>query len=94
MPKYRKKPVVIEAMEFIGPDLAHVDYLVAFDEWVAERQGEKICRYKGSRMIIPTLEGDMEAQPGDWIVCGTAGELYPVKPSIFADIYEPVTEEP
>ena len=43
-------------------------------------------------MKIPTLEGEIFARENDWIVKGTAGELYPVKPNIFADIYEEVSD--
>jgi len=38
--------------------------------------------------MIPTLEGDHTAQPGDWIICGVAGEFYPCKPDIFEMTYE------
>lgn len=41
-------------------------------------------------LVIHTLEGDMTAQPGDWIITGTKGEEYPCKPDIFAEIYEEV----
>ena len=40
--------------------------------------------------IIPTLEGDMAANPGDWIITGVRGEKYPCKPDIFEATYEPV----
>jgi len=43
-------------------------------------------------MIIPTLEGDLRADPGDWIVTGIEGEKYPCKPDIFAATYEKVEE--
>lgn len=42
-------------------------------------------------LMIPTLEGDMRASTGDWIVTGVKGEQYPVKPDIFEATYEPVT---
>jgi hypothetical protein len=42
---------------------------------------------------INTPEGVMRANPGDWVVTGTAGETYPVKPEIFATIYEPVEDD-
>lgn len=89
MAKFRKKPVVIEAMQFIGPDIANMDYLLSFDEWVEANQGDRKCRYKGSSMIIPTLEGEMTADPGDWIIKGVKGELYPCKTDIFEATYEP-----
>lgn len=42
-------------------------------------------------MIIHTLEGDMEASPGDWIITGVDGEQYPCKPEIFKKTYQQVT---
>lgn len=44
-------------------------------------------------LVIHTWEGDMRASAGDWIITGTAGELYPCKPEIFAETYEPVEAE-
>ena len=44
-------------------------------------------------MIIPTLEGDMIASPGDWIITGVHGEKYPCKPDIFEKTYEIVAED-
>ena len=45
---------------------------------------------KAYQLIIKTLEGDMLASKGDWIVTGVDGEQYPVKPDIFKKTYEPV----
>ncbi|MEE9395284.1 MAG: hypothetical protein V3W41_22560 [Planctomycetota bacterium] len=93
MPKFRKKPVVIEAMLFLGGDqaLINIDYAVEFDDWLKENQGERKCRYVGDTVIIPTLEGDHTASAGDWIIKGVQGELYPCKPDIFDATYESVT---
>ena len=44
------------------------------------------------RTIIRTLEGDMTAEVGDWIITGVEGEIYPCKPHIFEQTYEPVEE--
>lgn len=69
------------------------DELIDFEEWLephARRADRWPCRYKGRSLIIPTLEGDHEAQPGDWIIVGVQGEIYPCKPDIFAATYEPV----
>ena len=44
-------------------------------------------------MIIPTLEGDMKASVGDYIITGVNGEQYPCKPNIFEKTYEPVNED-
>jgi len=78
MPLYRKKPVVIEAVQFI-PDSAHdqfLSYRVQRDE-------------RGPFLLIPTLEGSHRADPGDWIITGVKGEQYPCKPDIFSATYEP-----
>jgi len=87
---WRKKPVVIEAVQWLGP-VPDTNYLTAFDEWMAANQGKRRCRFVGANIIIPTLEGDHIASPGDWIIRGVNGELYPCKPDIFAKTYEPVS---
>ena len=43
-----------------------------------------------TEVVIHTLEGDMKASPGDWIITGVNGEQYPCKPDIFEKTYEPV----
>lgn len=43
-------------------------------------------------VVVKTLEGNMYAQPGDWIITGVKGERYPCKPDIFEATYEPVDE--
>jgi hypothetical protein len=82
--KFRKKPVVIEAVRFDGTNAQ------AVAEWVGEEQdgwtyGDRCDYYE-----IETLEGTMTASPGDWIIRGVQGEFYPCKPDIFADTYEAV----
>jgi hypothetical protein len=78
---YRKKPVVIEAFEFRAGEQRSE---------VASDVVAGVVRYtEGGTMLIKTLEGVMEAQPGDWIIRGVKGELYPCKPDIFAATYEP-----
>jgi hypothetical protein len=90
MAQFRKKPVVIDAMVFPGissTSLKMLDQMVIFEDWLKE-QGLK-ARYRDNKLIIPTLEGELTASPGDWIIKGTAGEFYPCKPHVFSDIYEP-----
>ena len=82
---FRKKPVTIEAMQFCGFD----DYFSIVD-WM-EGHGE-VPRYSTPNMFINTLEGEMIASPGDWIIKGVKGEFYPCKPDIFAATYEPAPE--
>lgn len=80
--KFRKKPVVIEAV-LNSASLSPAD-LHAF---VGSFNG---VRVEGRNIIIETLEGTMRADEGDWIIKGVKGEFYPCKPDIFAATYEPV----
>lgn len=80
---YRKKPVVIEAFQWTG-DADQIDDPV----WIVEaiKTGKVII---GQGILqIETLEGVMEAKPGDWIIKGVQGEIYPCKPDIFEATYE------
>lgn len=83
--RYRKKPVVIEAMQ-----------LLPVYKRVADWCGGQLIRseYTNSivHMVISTLEGDMTANIGDWIIRGVNGEFYPCKPDIFATTYEAAFE--
>ena len=83
MKKYRKKPVVIEAVRLtVGTfDAPHPN-----DEHVVGVKYDPVCRCA----LIDTLEGQMRANIGDWIIRGVAGELYPCKNEIFEKTYEPV----
>ena len=78
MAQYRKKPVVIEAVQYDGT------FPLAF-----LKEDERV-RNTPNGMEIVTLEGTMRAAIGDWIIRGIQGELYPCKPDIFAATYEPV----
>lgn len=82
MAQYRKKPVVIEAVQWLGPETPHPKVR----EWtdVEAPLGEK------GRYYVDTLEGPLRVSPGDWIIRGVKGEFYPCKPDIFAATYEPV----
>ncbi len=82
MPKFRKKPVVIEAFDTSKASDAP-DWLLA-----ALNNGTVWYDSVDGRMRIRTLEGVHEAGPGDWIIQGVKGELYPCKPDIFAATYE------
>ena len=78
--KYRKKPVTIEAIKWTGDNLSEV---IAFGH-------TRIIVRDNNVLIIPTLEGDHEAQIGDMIIKGIKGELYPCKPDIFDATYDAV----
>lgn len=83
MPYFRKKPVVVEAVQWNGNN---------FDEVV--ELGGRIIRPEGYTWLdIGTLEGTMRADLGDWIIKGVKGEVYPCKPDIFAATYERVDDE-
>ncbi len=86
--KFRKKPVVIEAVRFVGT-IENTDAIVGWTG--AEAWGSLVG--DDAHITIRTLEGEMTASLGDWIIRGTAGEFYPCKPDIFTDIYEEVGHE-
>lgn len=83
MGKYRKKPIVIEAVQWTGK-MANVISLVGHDLPTAGRP------YPDGSLLIETLEGKMVVQKGDWIIKGVNGEFYPCKPDIFEKTYERV----
>lgn len=85
--RFRKRPVVIDAVQFGGSypegDLPEW-WSIACHKGTITRDGDLDLLY------IKTLEGEMTARPGDWIIRGIQGELYPCKPDIFAATYEAV----
>ncbi len=94
MSKYRKKPIIVEARQYPGHWVSGVDAILAFEDWLeplARAAHVWPLRYRGHQLFIQTLEGEMVASPGDWIICGVYGELYPCKPDIFAATYEEAT---
>ena len=86
--RYRKKPVEVEAIRWDGrPETGRA--LEAF-------LGRRVDLREGktpSPIDIPTLEGVMRADPGDYIIRGVQGEFYPVKPEIFHETYEAVDDD-
>ena len=92
---FRKKPVVIEAVQWTGTNLREI---IAFTDGPPEtrsshagmmwEQYEALVERDGLKIF--TLEGAMLASPGDWIIRGVSGEHYPCKPDIFDKTYEPV----
>jgi len=86
--KYRRKPVVIEAEQFV---VRKPSTEMSFGE---EFMGYRIYRdFRGWYLIIPTLEGAHRANEGDWIITGVHGERYPCKPDIFEQTYEALVPE-
>lgn len=80
--KYRKKPIVIEAMKF--------DSSLNVVSRILEWSSPTLLRLMHNGLHIPTLEGTMIASRGDWIIKGIKGEFYPCKPDIFEASYEAV----
>ena len=90
--KYRKKPVMVEAMRFYADELVMVEVA----RWCGGRIGSEAKASDHTDVAywidIPTLEGVMKASPGDYIIKGVQGEFYPIKESIFRETYERVEE--
>lgn len=87
MPKFRKKPVVIEARRF--DQIGITDQEVLADWCNGKLAGIKLGP-TDRIILIQTREGEMTANHGDWIIKGIKGEFYPCKPDIFTATYEPV----
>lgn len=97
MPKFRKKPVIIEAVQFDGRNFTEILLFMGKDESKVkcsappqQMEYDKDIPDEAYYMIIPTLEGDHKAQRNDWIIKGVKGEFYPCKPDIFEQTYEKV----
>jgi hypothetical protein len=88
MAKYCKKPVVVEVVRFLNDSyetLEAIQDLGLESIRVSYKDGEPV-------LIIETLEGEMIANVGDYIIRGIKGEFYPCKPDIFEQTYEPVDD--
>jgi hypothetical protein len=77
--KFRKKPVVIEAIQWTGTNMGEIGEFMDGIHWAMS----------GGNLVIPTLEGDMAVSLNDWIIRGVKGEYYPCKPDVFEATYEP-----
>lgn len=86
MAKFRKKPVFIEAMQFTEDAKNRVF------NWVTCTRVADFDSAGKPTLRIATLEGEMTATIGDWIIRGVKGEFYPCKPDIFAETYEAVDQ--
>ena len=99
MSKFRKKPVVIEAVLNAGT-------WAPIRDWLLELAGEKyggfafapgtdppLVRNADGSLSIKTLEGTMVASVGDYVICGVKGEFYPCKPYIFAASYDAISNQ-
>lgn len=100
--KFRKKPVVIDALQWEGTEeslgavLSFIqDGHENFDHLPRDPKDPHIHQGIGfttGEIYIPTLEGTMTARVGDWIIRGVNGEFYPCKPDIFEKTYTPEGE--
>ena len=89
--RVRKKPVVVEAFQWFGDERQTED-----PAWIVralETGKARIIKGDEPHLAIATLEGTMTADPGDWIIKGVNGELYPCKPDIFEKTYEILEED-
>lgn len=76
--KFRKKPVVIEAVQWTGENYKEIENFV----------GDKVSHNSNDTLTIQTLEGDHTTLIGDWVIRGIKGEFYPCKPDIFIATYD------
>ena len=83
--KYRKKPVEIEAVQWVSDNIEQV-YEMLGDNLIINKDEDK----DDVKHFINTLEGKMEMSWGDYIIKGVKGEFYPCKPDIFELTYEKV----
>jgi hypothetical protein len=87
--QFRKRPVVIQAVQWTGNNLrAVIDFIglhPSAEKWTWPEY-EAVVREKGLKIF--TLEGPLMASVGDWIIQGVQGECYPCKPDVFAKTYE------
>lgn len=86
--QYRKKPVVVDAIQWDGGAIS----TIRIERFIGKELEMKPVPIGGTiedaRLYIPTLEGLMEASIGDYIIKGVKGEFYPCKPDIFEMTYE------
>jgi hypothetical protein len=83
--KFRKKPIIIEAIQ-LNDNRSEIEKFIGEAGYAQYYDGETLC------FVIKTLEGDMIAEPEDWIIKGIKGEFYPCKNDVFEQTYEEVKE--
>ncbi len=86
--KFRKKPVVIEAIQFTG------DNVTEAEKFMESSDVPSFYNDEHGVITIKTLEGEMIVGKGDWIIKGIKGEFYPCKPDIFEQTYDKAEETP
>lgn len=81
--RFIKKPIEVEAIQWNGDNFKEVREFMSDSHVIITMYDE---------LVIPTLEGDMKAPIGSWIIRGMAGEYYPCRREIFEETYEQVKE--
>lgn len=90
---YRKKPVIIEAIQWTGNNLLEIIQFTGLHESTKKwtwGEYEKVVEINGLKIF--TLEGPIKASIGDYIIKGIKGEFYPCKPDIFESTYEEIKD--
>ena len=82
--KFRTKPCEIEAVQWTGQNIKEIMQFTLDTDNVRIEDGE---------LVVSTLEGDMKASVGDYIIKGLRGEYYPCKPDVFCKKYEPCEQD-
>lgn len=95
--QYRKKPVIVEAVQLNHLNVPDVARWIGEDKAKVNLESDEAWKLGKAPPIfsvtICTLEGDMKAMPGDYIIKGVNGEFYPCKPDIFEKTYETVEQQ-
>ena len=87
--KYRKKPVVIEAVQYTGDNISEIfEWMNTVNACVAYIDPDE-----DNSLVIITLEGEMQCRPGWYVLRGVRNEFYPCDPEIFIETYEKVDEQ-
>ena len=81
MARYKKRPVVVDAIRF------KPEKYVEVNQFLLEHEVVNKAFWKIDHLIIETLEGNMRCKDGDWLIIGVAGELYSCRPDIFEKTY-------
>jgi hypothetical protein len=97
--RFRRRPIEVEAVRFVEIDEGSPVFAGSrIPKWLAraimlrsrQKGGLWSNDFAPDKLAVGTLEGPVFASPGDWIICGFAGELYPCRNDIFHKSYEPV----
>lgn len=90
--RFRKRPVEIDAVLAADAINAATGNVAALPSWLAAAYDNGSVVFTQDAVLLPTLEGTMRAERDDWIIRGVQGELYPCKPAIFAETYQPAAD--